>query len=115
MRYKFMRSALDLHNSHCTEKCCFTVSRNLKLIVAGHLTKKTGHCYRQIASYQRGVGRPMMVGIMDQQNTLNSKIGVHSTMHLMHPNIIIKVLQLLYIYYKINASANAHIPSAHTW
>ena len=41
--------------------------------------------------------RPMMRGVMFQQNSCMTLIGVHSTMHRMHPNNIIKVLQLLCI------------------
>ena len=46
--------------------------------------------YRQIAGYQRGVGdhRPMMRGGRGPTNySYKNLTGVHSTMHLMHPNL----------------------------
>ena len=47
--------------------------------------------YRQIASYQRGVGDHRVgqcwEGLMGQQNSCKTLIEVHSTMHLMHPQL----------------------------
>ena len=48
--------------------------------------------YSQIAGYQRGMGDRRVV--MGQLNRYRCKtlIGVHSTMHLMHPSSVLQLL-----------------------